>query len=472
MSAVIDTLLIDALTPECRLAFLHHSELVDYKVFRPDHGPRSGDVVLGRVKAVVPSIRGAFIDIGDLRDGFLPLPDTSERPSVSEGDAAIVQVRHEAMAEKGARLTTKISLAGRHAVYTPGQPGINISRKAGDTGLAERAAEQAANVVDPGDGAIIRTAALQTGDDGVERALQELAELRDTWIDARAHQSHNKPPLTLITAPGPVLLALQGLDQEQVRRIVIEGAEAYSQAREYLADNEPSLVDALSLYQGSEGLFAAGEIEDRLEALLSTQVDLPTGGLLHIHETPACITVDVDTAGAASRSGKKGKALIRETNEEAAVVLARELRLRNLSGNIVVDFIRDGDREAGRALLETLEQATSGDPVPVKVEGFTRLGMVEVQRRRRGRSLSDSLLVQGGADKTPETLAYEALRRLIHVSLATPGRELTVKAQPAVISLLSTPLKAALDDVKERAGVPVALEPDETMPQGLVDVYS
>ena len=231
-------------------------------------------------------------------------------------------------------------------------------------------------------------------------------------------------------------------------------------------------MDALSLYQGSEGLFAAGEIEDRLEALLSTQVDLPTGGLLHIHETPACITVDVDTAGAASRSGKKGKALIRETNEEAAVVLARELRLRNLSGNIVVDFIRDGDREAGRALLETLEQATSGDPVPVKVEGFTRLGMVEVQRRRRGRSLSDSLLVQGGADKTPETLAYEALRRLIHVSLATPGRELTVKAQPAVISLLSTPLKAALDDVKERAGVPVALEPDETMPQGLVDVYS
>jgi len=187
------------------------------------------------------------------------------------------------------------------------------------------------------------------------------------------------------------------------------------------------------------------------------------------------VTIDVDTDSAAAAGGRKGADLIRRTNGEAADAVARALRLRNLSGNIVVDFIRDGDREAGSALLGRLIAACADDPVPVEVLGFTRLGLVEVTRRRRTMSLPDMLTVRrgdGGVVRSPETLAYDALRRLHHAALATPGRPLTVRAQGDVVGLLRDRLKSAFEDTKTRVGVPVALTEDEAMPVGAVEVYS
>lgn len=479
MDDVIDTIVIDALTPECRVSFLHRSRVMEIRIFRPDSGARAGDVILGRVRAVLPSVHGAFVNIGDWRDGFLPFPEKAVRPPVHEGEAVIVQVRHEAMADKGARLASRVALAGRYAVYTPDQPGINVSRKGNDPDMADQAAAAVAVVVEPGDGAIVRTAALQSGAEGIQRAVSELSHLRGAWLDARARRPHVEPPHCLIGAPDPVRQALQGSDSRRLRRIVVEGADAFAGIRQYLAESEPQLLACLEQYTGQEGVFAAEGIEAEIDAALMPDVPLPSGGCLHIHQTPACVTVDVDTAGAIAGGGGKGSTLIQKTNEEAADALAWALRLRNLSGNIVVDFIRDGDRESGRALLERLTSACSHDPVPVDVAGFTRLGLVELTRRRRAPSLHDTLAEEAGRDsaasgavKSAETLAYEALRRLLHAAVATPGRPLTVRACPEVITLLQDRLNPALKDTRTRIGASVALAPDETAPRGMVDVYS
>jgi len=472
---VIDTIVIDTVTPECRMAFLGHSRVLDIQIHRPNAAVRVGDVILGRVRAVVPSIRGAFIDVGDQRDGFLPFPEKAARSPVQEGEAVIVQVRNEAMADKGARLTTRVSLAGRYAVYTPDQPGINVSRKGNDPALADQAAAAVAGEIEPGDGAVIRTATLLQGSDGIARATSELSAFRDAWLDARARQSQVKPPHCLLSAPDPVLQALQGISSAQTRRVVVEGADGFLRAKAYLTASEPGFLDRLEQYQGPEGVFAVEGIEAELDATLSPYVPLPSGGCLHIHETPACVTVDVDTDSAGSGNGKKGLDLIRQTNGEAADTLAWALRLRNLSGNIVVDFIRDGDKDAGRALLNRLIAACASDPVPVEIAGFTRLGLVEITRRRRAMSLPEALSDRrGGAGllRSSETLAYDALRRLHHVAYGAPGRPLTVRARGDVIAILGDELKSALADTTTRAGVSVTMTPDETVPLGMVDVYA
>ncbi len=471
-----DTILIDALTPECRIALLNNSRLTDIQIYRPDGGVRAGDVILGRVKAVVPSIRGAFIDLGDPRDGFLSFSDKAERSPVQEGDALIVQVRHEAMVEKGARLTTRISLPGRYAVYTPDRPGINVSRKGSDHDLADRIAGAVAAEVKPGDGAIVRTAALMLGADGVSRAVTELSALRDAWLDARAVCAQVKPPHRLITAPDPVLQALQGLDAIRTRRIAVEGIDTFLLAKKYLEGSEPGLLDRLEQYQGAEGILEVEGVEAEIDAALIPRVPLPSGGCLYIHETPACVTADVDTDSASNGGGGKGRDIIRQTNGEAADALMRALRLRNLSGNIVVDFIRDGDREVGRTLLDRLVSTSSDDPVPVEVAGFTRLGFVELTRRRRAASLSDILMDHSfgmpGTDKSPETLAYEALRQLHHLAYGTPGRPITIRAHRDVIAMFRGKLTSALCDATLRAGVSVVLEIDEARPRSVAGIFN
>lgn len=195
---------------------------------------------------------------------------------------------------------------------------------------------------------------------------------------------------------------------------------------------------------------------------------------MYIQETPACTTVDVDTD--ASRGGGRGRDIIGKTNLEAAEALAGELRRRNLSGNIVVDFIRDRDRDAGKALLDGLTAFTSDDPVPVDILGFTRLGLVELVRRRRSASLADVLLDRstGVASILPstETLAYRTLRHVLRAAHEAPGRKLEVRAHRSVIDLLQGNLRPALDAVYGRVGVEVRLTGDDAIAQDKLDVFS
>ena len=485
MDGMIDTVLIDGVTPECRVALLNRSSLIDFHVHRPGKTVRAGDVIMGRVKAVVPSVQGAFVEIGDHRDGFLSFPEKTTQPPVREGEAVIVQVRHQAMAEKGARLTSRISLQGRYVVYTPDKPGVNASRKAGDPELAHRAVEAVKAVVggDGGsDGAIIRTAALLLGADGTDLAVTEVASLRDAWQQANVHSesARLKPPHCLISALDPVFQMLLDLEYEHVRRIVVEGSDMFLRVRDYLERSIPELLGFLESYQGaSSGIMEVEGVEEAVDAALRHRVALPSGGCLHIHETPACVTIDVDTDSAASSHAGKARDLIRHTNAEAADALMHALRLRNLSGLIVVDFICDGDRDAGRSLLEQLSAAASNDPYPIEVAGFTRSGLVEMTRRRRSTSLPDMLMDRTASDsgspdrgKSVETMAYDALRRLHHGALATPGKPLSICASADVIALLQGGLGAALREMKASVGVAVTLEIAPGMRHDMMDVYS
>lgn len=469
---------IDALTSELRIARVKNEVLMDIQIHRPDQGPRTGDIILGRVKAVVPGIRGAFVDIGDTRDGFLPFADKDTNPPVSEGEAVMVQVRGEAMADKGARLTTNLSLTGRYAVYTPGRKGINVSRKGHDPDLADQFRDVARELCQPEDGVIVRTRSLVTGEGALAAFASEVSRLRDQWAAAAAVrvQGQQTPPVTILPAPGPVMAAVLALDAHMIDRIVVEGIETWTALKKHVTHMAPELVTVLHQYTGSTPLYETHGLEQQLDAVLGTEVTLPSGGRLHIMDTPACVSVDVDSAGA-SVSGSR-RDVIRCCNQEAAVALARELRVRNLSGNIIVDFISSNDRGDGAALLKQLARETADDPAPIDVKGFSRLGFVEMIRRKRSPSLAEVLCTRStsgdgaGRLKSAETIAFSALRRAYAAGRSAPGRPITIHAHAQVIAILNGSLRSDVKDNEDTRGTPLILCGHDDMPLESLDVYA
>lgn len=457
-----DTLLIDSLTSELRIARVQDGILQDLEVHRPGAGRRAGDILLGRVKAVVPGIRGAFVDIGDERDGFLAFPEKSGKSPVTEGQSVIVQVRSEAMAEKGARLATKVNLSGFYVVFMPGQPGVHVSRqaKSKDKELSAKLSAIVTRIIRPGDGAIIRTAALDAGDQACALVEQEITSLCDQWIDAEALKSQRNAPAELCPGPDPVFAALGEYHQSGLRRIVIDGAGAFARIRTHIQATLPSLEAALERHTGTLPLFEAEGLEEQIDQALVPHVDLPSGGSLAIVVTPACITVDVDSSTASSK-GNRGE-VINNTNMEACQALLYQLQLRNLAGHIVIDFISSKDRSAGKTLLKQLEEQGSDQSVPFEVAGFTRLGLVECLRRRRSLSLADILC--GHSNKTvrsPLSVAYDVLRALYGEGRANPGRTLAIKASTAVYGLLNNGMSDDLKTVQGDLGVDVTISISE-----------
>ncbi|MBT3557046.1 MAG: hypothetical protein HOC63_15720 [Rhodospirillales bacterium] len=465
MSQQRTTILIDALTSEHRIARMCGDVLVDVQITRPGAGSQVGDIILARIKAVVPGIKGAFVDVGDVRDGFLPFSEKTDQPALSEGQTVVVQVRNEAMADKGARLTSQVSITGRYSVYTPGRAGINVSRKSGDAELAAQFQALAGEICGPGDGVIVRTAALEAGEAAFEPFTRELTTAHDRWMQAQVQAQSGKSPAVLLAAPDAITATLTALDATESVRVVVEGVDAWVDAQKRVP---PYLSDVLSQHTGPTPLFESYGVESQLDAALGTVAMLPSGGRLHIVDTPACVTVDVDSAGASA--GGNRQAVIRQTNIEAARKLARELRLRNLSGNIVVDFISSTDRGDGAALLDLLKAESAGDPVPVEIKGFSRLGLVEMIRRRRAPSLADVLC--SGAVKSPLTLAYNALRMAYAQSTSAPGRAVTIRAHDHVISVLKKDLAADVTHWQQSRGSTLKLEGDGAMAVDDLDVYA
>ncbi|MBT4888612.1 MAG: hypothetical protein HON65_03555 [Rhodospirillales bacterium] len=464
-----DTLLIDALTSELRIAKALNGVLHGMEVFRPAHvtgkGRRVGDILLGRIKAVVPGIKGAFVDIGDDRDGFLPFPEKDKKSPYTEGQNVIVQLRYEAMAEKGARLNTKISMSGYYVVYMPGQPGVHISRQVKKSDLAKKLSETVSRIIGPDDGVIIRTAAFETGEDVSSLVEAELTELCDQWMDAKALMTQRTAPAELCPAPDPVLAALRDHHEGGLKRIIIDGAATHARIRSYIQSTMPSLEPLLEKHEGPQPLFNEQGVEDQLEAALSTHVLLPSGGRVAIVKTPACITVDVDSAAASNTGGRAE--VIRRTNLEACDALIQQLQLRNLSGHMVIDFISNKDRTAGKELLQHLTNLATTDSVPMEIAGFTRMGLVEALRRKRSMSLIEILCGEGGSQKSSLSVAYDILRAAYAEGRVNPGRKITLECAEPIAGLFANLMKADIKAVQDALGVDIdvrdvaALKPGE-----------
>ena len=456
-------ILIDSQPGETRIALVEDGRLAEVEVARGPARPGVGDIYLGRVEAVLPALDAAFIDIGIERPGFLALPEARPHGEdggndgigdyVGEGDKVLVQVQRDPFQDKGAKLTTHITLPGAVLVMSPGRPGIGVSRRivGGDARARVRARIQDL----AGDGFIARLGFAEAADDSIGR---DLAALRETWAKIEGKRASAKAPARLHGDLDPVLRRLR--DGAAPDRIVIDCPDTLARARAYAERLRPDLADRLHPHAGRAPLFEAEGIEEQIDAALDSSVSLPGGGAIIIEETRALTAIDVDTGAGGSRGGRQEAIL--GTNVEAAVEIARQVRLRNLAGLLVVDFVSMRRRPHQGRVLDALRNALAPDPCKSHVIGFTRLGLVEMTRRRRRPSLAQVLCGRdrGGELKSALTVAFDVLRCVGREARAMPGAALGVTAAPDVIKALRGAAGESLAAAESRLGRSLELIPD------------
>ncbi|MBT6116653.1 MAG: Rne/Rng family ribonuclease [Rhodospirillaceae bacterium] len=421
----VDEIVCSVMPGEVRLALLAKGKPVEFIVEREAEKGRAGEVHLGRVLRVVPGLDAAFVDLGFGREGYLPaaeaaFEDDNERIAdlVAEGDAVLVQIRKEALADKGPMLSCNITLPGRFLVYAPEQSGVAVSSRLADEAERKRLVETVEGMIEEGEGLILRTAA-----EGAKAADFEadLAALRALWQEIDGTADDREPPC-LMHGEVPLLVrAMRDLAGPELRRVVVDDADAAAEARRIAERDLPALAGAIEHHAGPELLFDAYDLEEALADAVARRVSLPSGGELVIDRTEAFVAIDVNTARATGR-GRLRDTIV-ETNREAAEEIARQIRLRNFSGRIVVDFIsmRQGDERA--ALIEAFREAVAGDRLPIRVTGMTTLGLVEMTRRREREALDEALL----SPRLPErpesrvTRAFAALREARRMAALDPS---------------------------------------------------
>lgn len=402
---------------ESRLAMVRDGRLVDLTVTRPDL--LVGAVVLGRVVEVANKIGAVFVDIGQDRPGFL------QGVKLPQGSAILVQVKSDAQGLKGATLTTQVALSGRFLSYTPSHPGLAVPRKLSDDRRA-LLGERLEALMEEGEGVVARLHAVNAD----EAALAaDLAALRGQWRAIQAAQGSARPPAVL-WRPDPLDRLLS--DHPGVSRVLVDDDLAFAEAQA----RHGALVER---HRGGS-VFDLYDTEDAFAACLDPVVPLPCGGRVTIQATAALTAIDVDS----------GPAQPVEANQQAVSVIARQLRLRNLAGQIVVDFVTAGGKGALMKLMASLKQAVSSDPVATHVIGATPLGLVEMTRERRGPSLSE-LMVELSSVPTAAAAALRALRLARAEAAHQPGRALTLVVAPDVAAALQA-RPAALEELAVRLG--------------------
>ncbi|HET7594380.1 MAG TPA: ribonuclease E/G [Stellaceae bacterium] len=454
------TLLIAASPGELWAALIENETLRQLRVFRADAGRgRIGEVILGRVVALKPELPAALVDIGTARPAFLSGEDAAPGSGIAalaEGEAITVQVTKEARADKAVGVSTRLRLAGRFLDLTPGRAGISAAK---DVPPAERERLLAVlrDIVGAGEGFVLRAAA----SDAAPADLAADAEsVRSRWRAIEAARARLRAPAPLEPPPTPLATLLAAFAPAAPEAIIIDERAAFAEARGWLARHRPELAGRLSLHREKQPLFEHHGIAGDIAAALAPRVLLPDGGALTIELTAAATMIDVDS-GAASR-GRKAQAAILAANLAAAQQAARQIRLRNLAGPIVIDFVgmRDRrDRDRVRAALTAALADTD-----TEVLGWTRLGHLELVRKRRHAPLAELLFERapgGGLVKTPLTVALDALRALAREAEAAPALAPSLRVHPEVAAALTGEAAPARHELEARLGrgIEIVAEP-------------
>ncbi len=453
-----DHIFISATPGEVRIAEVADGALSGLTVHRAGAETRVGDIYLGRVEAVIHGLQAAFVDIGEERSGFLALPEVrphgtgDEEDSIgdylSEGDTVMVEVQRDAEEDKGAKLTMRISLSGRDLVHTPEGGGVSISRRIGNDEDRKRLQAVMAQVSASGSGGfIVRTAAAEAEDEDLEA---EAARLRGRWVEVAAAKQDAQAPTCVFREVEPAFRVLREHGGAELEGIVVDDADLFARMQAFTTAEMPDLVEVLRHHSGPTPLFETEGVEEWIDAVLDPNVPLPCGGSLIISETPALTAIDVNT-GSADFGGRERTGT--EVNKEAAGEIARQIRLRNLSGLLVVDFVSMRRRENQQMVSDAFQAALAEDPAHPHLVGFTRLGLAEMTRRRQGASLQE--LICGGPaqpEKSPETVALSALRGVLAEAAGNASPGYILEVHPSVGDVLANAHADALTETRKRLG--------------------
>ncbi|MBA3695520.1 MAG: ribonuclease G [Methylotenera sp.] len=466
-----EEILINVTPQETRIAMMENGVVQELQIERSTSLGLVGNVYRGVVCRVLPGMQSAFVEIGLQRAAFLHAADVFECGSAAEllpiqqvlheGKSLMVQVIKEPIGTKGARLTTQISIAGRFLVYLPQQEHIGVSQRIEDEAERELLKARLIGLLpEKRDGGyIIRTMSENASD---EELLADVDYLNKTWAHI-SEKSTKVPERTLIfqdlNLPMRVLRDVLCAETEMIR---VDSSETYQKLIEFSNQYAITALDKLVHYQGERPLFDLYNIEQEIERAMSRKVELKSGGYLIFDQTEALTTVDVNTGSFVS--GKNLSDTIFKTNLEAAQCIARQLRLRNLGGIIIMDFIDMDEDNQREVVLEELQKAVARDRSRTGVNGFTPLGLVEMTRKRTRESLAHILcepcsICKGrGEMKTAQTVCYEILRELLREARQFNARELKVLAAPKVIDMLLEEESQSLANLSDFIGKPISLQ--------------
>ena len=493
-------ILINWSPQETRVAVVESGAVQELHVERALERGLVGNVYLGKVARVLPGMQSAFIDIGLERAAFLhvadlmssvaarhadhdkgdPAPVVPIEKQLFEGQSLLVQVIKDPIGTKGARLSSQISIAGRLLVFLPQDQHIGVSQKIPFEqrealrqrllALADTAAQDGKTGSQIG-GFILRT----NGEDASDAELgDDIAYLRKTW--ARIKEASTRlPPKSLLHQDLSLLQrVLRDLVSETTQTIRIDSAEQFQKLQTFGHEFMPSAVDKLQLYKGERPIFDLFNIDEEVGKALGRRVDLKSGGYLIVDQTEALTTVDVNTGGFVG--ARNFDETIFKTNLEAAGAIARQLRLRNLGGIVIADFI-DMTREDHReAVLAEFRKQLARDRVKTMVSGYSALGLVEMTRKRTRESLAHLLcepcpVCEGkGSVKTARTVTYDILREILREARQFNPREFRVIASPDVIDVLLDEESQHLAGLSDFIGKPISLQAEGAMSQEQYDI--
>jgi ribonuclease G len=479
-----EDILINVTPQETRVAVIEHGVTQELHIERASARGFVGNIYMGKVVRVLPGMQSAFVDIGGERAAFLHVADiwgnrVNGEPGLpierllNEGQSLMVQVIKDPIGTKGARLSTQISIAGRLLVYLPQESHIGISQRIEDEEERVHLREKLQQLMpsDEKGGFIIRTMAEAASD---RELASDVEYLRKLWHDIQA-QARKAAPLALLYQDLNLSLrVLRDFANEETGRIYVDSNETHQAMSHFARQFTPNVVPRLAHYQGERPLFDLHNVEDDIERALARRVDLKSGGYLIIDQTEALTTVDVNTGGFVG--GRTFDDTIFKTNLEAAQVIARQLRLRNLGGIVIIDFIDMDTEEHRNAVLNEFRKALARDRTRMTINGFTQLGLVEMTRKRTRESLAHILCEScptcagRGALKTAQTVCYEVLRELLRESRQFDAREFRILASQQVVDMFLDEESHNLAMLSDFIGKPISLQVESAYNQEQFDI--
>lgn len=483
-------LLVNVAPFETRIARIENGRVEEVYIERERERGLRGNIYKGRVQRVLPGIQAAFVDLGIEKAGFLYAGDiahpstdvqdnddeeTNHTTSVSraqipinemikEGQEVIVQVTKEPIASKGARISTLLSLPGRYLVFLPYHNHVGIARRIEDKLERERLLEIGHEISNEEGGLIIRTVAEGHAKEELEQDLKFLQRL---WKDIDSRTKNTSPANMLHTELNLYLRVMRDFVDDAVEKIHVDSHEAYERMKNFAQRFMPEVADRLYYYPGERPIFDVYAVENEINQALQQRVPLKSGGYLIIDQNEALTAIDVNSGSFVHSRNLEETSF--KTNLEAVHEIVHQLRLRNLGGIIVLDFIDMQEEDNRQRLLEVLDEALSRDKSKTQIVQYSQLGLVEMTRKRTRESLGRTLLCPcshctgTGYVKSMTTICYQIFREVVAEARAYPCQKLMVIAHPNVIDLLLGEESARISKIEGFLQKEIMLKSDEAL---------
>jgi ribonuclease G len=493
---------------ETRVAILEDGQLQEIFVERESTGGTAGNIYKGRVNRVLPGMQSAFVNIGLARDGFLyvsdVLPDIdayttwldddddsdddTPKPQrrqsrrsresqkidklLSRGQEILVQISKAPLGTKGARITTNISLPGRYLVYMPSVDHVGVSRKIEDRAERHRLKRIAQKARQKGMGGfIVRTA-------GVGRNEQEFADdmrfLHELWEELKRRSDQSAAPAPVHRDLSVLLRLLRDLFTTEYSRVVIDDETEYERAKRFLQAINPAVADRIQRHRSDRPIFDQFEIEQQIQKALESKVWLQSGAYLVINQTEALVAIDINTGKYVGKRRLEDTVL--QTNVEAVREIVRQIRLRDLGGIIVIDFIDMEEAANRRKVVEVLQEELDKDRAKTQLLQISEFGLVELTRQRVKQSLENTLTQEcpychsSGRVKSADTICLEILREVNRLRKQLRGRDVVVRANPVIDRSLRGDNRSVLQGMREIVQAPVNVVADQMLHQEQFEV--